>query len=121
MWAPSNEPFAVYGGSIGSLTKLSKLKAVNSNLAVAKELAWRQAARRWIPVPAHKLVELNLISDAVSRREAEGKEKKPVPQYLALLPRAESPVVDSCWHCWAPIVQKQAKARRAKQVHRKRK
>ena len=53
MWAPSEDPFIVHGDNVGALTLISKLKGRGDCIAVAREVAWRQAARRWRPIPTH--------------------------------------------------------------------
>ena len=82
------------GDNIGALQNLAKLKGANSNLAVAREIAWRQAAFRWKPIPIHKPAALNGLSDLLSRLEATGAEKKQFPQALAKVPRTPAPVLE---------------------------
>ena len=112
MWAPCETPFVVSGDNLGALNDLSRLKGGGQLVAVAREISWRQAARRWAPIPVHKPAELNLLADALSRLEApDGSERKPFPPCLAHIPRTESPILEELWHCGAPPPPKPAKAK----------
>ena len=104
LWAPPNlGPFTVLGDNIGALTTLPKLKGKRDYLAVAREIAWRQAAFRWQPVPAHKPSELNTLSDALSRLHAPvGSERRSFPPALKAVLHTPGPDLDSLWKAWAP-------------------
>ena len=81
----------------------SKLKGRGDCLPVAREVAWRQAARRWRPIPTRKPSELSILSDALYRVHAPpGKERKPFPPSLEGIPQTPTPSLDLVWPTWAP-------------------
>ena len=58
---------AIFGDNIGALSAALSLKGRGSLLAVARELSWRQARRRWSFEVAHLPSEHNNVADALSR------------------------------------------------------
>ena len=58
---------AILGDNVGALTSALSLKGRGSMLAVARELSWRQARRRWAFEVGHLPSEHNSVADALSR------------------------------------------------------
>ena len=69
MWGDrfTDTPVAVLGDNTGALDNALSLKGRGSMLAVARELSWRQARRRWRFVVGHLPSEHNQVADALSR------------------------------------------------------
>ena len=63
----TDTPVAVLGDNTGALDNALSLKGRGSMLAVARELSWRQARRRWRFVVGHLPSEHNQVADALSR------------------------------------------------------
>ena len=119
MWAPVETPFVVFGDNIGALPNLSSLKGEGALIAIAQEIAWRKAARRWSPICVHKPSELNTLADALSRTEATGAERKPFPTCLAGIPRTAAPDPEVLWTTWAPAQPRRQKKRKVSARPRK--
>ena len=100
LWAPCDEPFAVFGDNLGALNNLSRLRGRSTLLPVAREFAWRQAAFRWKPLPTHRPAELNTLPDALSRLVAP--KAFEVPRELHGVPRTPAPDLDAIWRAWLP-------------------
>ena len=62
-----DESLAVLGDNVGALTSALSLSGRGSLLAVARELSWRRARRRWSYEVAHLPSEHNVVADALSR------------------------------------------------------
>ena len=113
LWAPEDEPFAIQGDNIGPLQNLSKLKGRGAQVQIAKEIAWRQAARWWLPVPVHLPSELNVLADALSGLAAPaGANHKDFPAELRDVPEVTAPDPEGLWATWAPTVAKVIKRHR---------
>ena len=64
---------AVLGDNTGALTDALNLKGTGPLLAIARELAWRQAKHGWLFAVGHVPSESNGIPDALSRLAEPGK------------------------------------------------
>ena len=62
-----NESVAVLGDNVGALASALSLRGRGALLAVARELSWRQARRRWSFEVGHLPSEYNNVADALSR------------------------------------------------------
>ena len=62
-----DESLSILGDNTGSLNNALALKGKGNLLAVARELSWRQARRRWRFQVGHLPSELNVTADALSR------------------------------------------------------
>ena len=58
---------AILGDNVGALSAALSLKGRGALLAVARELSWRQARRKWSFEVAHLPSEHNNVADALSR------------------------------------------------------
>ena len=58
---------AVLGDNTGALADAISLKGKGSLVAIARELSWRQAKRKWRFMVGHLPAELNRVADALSR------------------------------------------------------
>ena len=64
---------AVLGDNTGALTDAIELKGSGPLLAIARELAWRQARFGWLFAVGHVPSESNGVPDALSRSTEPGK------------------------------------------------
>ena len=62
-----HEKVAVLGDTTAALSSALALKGRGPMLAVARELSWRQARRKWAFDVAHLPSEYNVVADALSR------------------------------------------------------
>ena len=62
-----DEVLSILGDNTGALNNALALKGKGNLLALARELSWRQARRRWRFQVGHLPSELNVTSDALSR------------------------------------------------------
>ena len=60
-------PITIFGDNIGALSLALSLKGRGHLLAIARELSWRRARRRWLFDVAHLPAEHNNVADALSR------------------------------------------------------
>ena len=69
LWGDSfvTESLRLVGDNIGALSGALHLKGAGPTLAIAREIAWRKARRRWSYVAGHIASEANVVPDAVSR------------------------------------------------------
>ena len=103
----------MWGDNIGALQSTASLKGKGALIAIAQEIAWRQSARRWAPMPLHQPSELNTLADALSRTEAEGPERKAFPKLLRGVSRTQAPDPDDLWtHFQMPTPRAQRKRKR---------
>ena len=113
MWGVPDTPFTVFGDNTGALQNLAKLKGRGLDVNIAKEIAWRQAARHWLPIPVHKPGELNVHSDALSRVDVPPwADRKPFPKELLGVTRTPAPDIEGLWKAWAPTAAANPKRRR---------
>ena len=78
------------------------------------------AARRWIPIPVHKLSELNLLADALSGVGAPwGQNKQFAPPALRGVPETVAPDPETLWACWAPHTPKPSTTNRRLKLRRR--
>ena len=61
------ESLQIVGDNVGALESALQLKGAGPMLAIARELAWRKARRRWSYQVGHISTEDNLVPDALSR------------------------------------------------------
>ena len=82
-------------------------------VAVANEIAWRQAARRWEPIPVHKPSELSGLADALSRLSVpiRGQSGNPSRQLCNMLHKTQRPIPEALWYTWVPVFSKPSKPR----------
>ena len=66
------QSLAVLGDNTGALSNALQLKGSGPLLAVARELAWRQAKHGWQFEVGHVPSEDNFVADALSRRTEKG-------------------------------------------------
>ena len=90
------QSIAILGDNVGALTSALALKGRGSMLAVARELSWRQARRRWAFEVAHLPSEHNSVADALSRvADPAG---KPWPAWaLAAAEHRKCPKISELW------------------------
>ena len=90
------ESLQAVGDNVGALNSALKLKGSGPLLAVAREIAWRQARRRWSWVAGHIATEANRVPDALSRLA----DPAPAPfpaKALATARQVACPAIASLW------------------------
>ena len=90
-----SEAVAVLGDNTGALQKSLALRGRGPLLAIARELAWRKAQRRWAYEVGHLPSEHNTRADALSRQF--GSEREPFPRQLTRARRVFPAPVRSLW------------------------
>ena len=60
----------ILGDNVGALQNALSLSGKGPLIAVAREIAWRQAAQGWFFSVGHLPTESNTVADALSRRFA---------------------------------------------------
>jgi len=101
LWAEGagGEPFALQGDNLGALCNFARLRGRGPLLQVTREMAWRKAAYRWVPVVSHRPAECNDLADALSRLHAPV--AKAFPRCLVGVPEAQLPPADTVWQTWS--------------------
>jgi len=90
------ESLQVVGDNTGALSSALQLKGSGPLLAIAREIAWRQARRRWAWVAGHIPSEENVVPDALSRQAGPQPPSFPSRE-LAGARRRACPSVPSLW------------------------
>jgi len=90
------ESLKVVGDNTGALSSALQLKGSGALLAVAREIAWRQARRRWSWVAGHIASEANIIPDKLSRLSGPAPVSFPA-KALAGARQVACPVVATLW------------------------
>jgi len=93
----------VQGDNLGALNDALRLRSSSPKLnAIARELAFHKATRRWSYVLRHLPADRNVLADALSRLHAVPPLAMPVR--LGNVPCVSAPVQDdSLWQCWMPL------------------
>ena len=95
VWASDRECLAVLGDNTASLQDALDLSGTGAMLAVAREIAWRQARRGWLFAVGHLPSEANTVTDALSRLESP--DPAPFPPLLRRVSRVTLPPLSSYW------------------------
>ena len=85
------------GDNTGALGNILALKGRGPLLAISREIAWRQAQRRWRFSVGHLPTEFNRVADALSRLAAPGKTAKRMPAAVSGARRVHPPCLADLW------------------------
>ena len=85
------------GDNTGALGNILALKGRGPLLAISREIAWRQAQRRWKFSVGHLPTEFNRVADALSRLAAPGKSAKKMPEAVSAARQVHPPNLEDLW------------------------
>ena len=85
------------GDNTGALGNILALKGRGPLLAISREIAWRQAQRRWRFSVGHLPTEFNRVADALSRLAAPGRTAKRMPAAVSAARRVYPPKLAELW------------------------
>ena len=90
------ESLQLVGDNVGALEAALQLKGAGPMLAIARELAWRRARRRWSYRVGHISTEANRVPDALSRVHDPSPARFP-SEALANAQQVPCPAVQGLW------------------------